>query len=46
MMLVFLHIGFVHKSPIVSIHFLNEWGDQKLVPYKPQNLSRERMLET
>ena len=41
----YFHTGFVHKSPIVSIHFLNEWGDQKVVPYKPQISSRERTLK-
>ena len=41
----YFDIGFVHKSPIVSIHFLNEWGDQKVVPYRPQISSRERTLK-
>ena len=33
-----IHIGYVseHKNPIVSIHFLNEWGDLQVVPYKAQ----------
>ena len=35
-----IHIGYVseHKNPIVSIHFLNEWGELQLVPYKAQTL--------
>ena len=33
-----IHIGYIseHKNPIVSIHFLNEWGDLQVVPYKAQ----------
>ena len=23
------------KSPVVNMHFLNEWGDKQVVPYKP-----------
>ena len=40
------HTGVVaeHKSPIVSFHFLNEWGDLQAVPFKPHALSREGML--
>ena len=34
----YTHIGFIseHKNPIVGIHFLNEWGDLQVVPYKAQ----------
>ena len=33
-----IHIGYIseHKNPIVSIHFLNEWGNLQVVPYKAQ----------
>lgn len=33
-----IHLGYIseHKNPIVSIHFLNEWGDLQVVPYKAQ----------
>jgi len=40
--------GFImeHKCPIVSLHFLNEWGDLQVVPYKaktPEGTTVQRL---
>ena len=32
--LVSTHAGFANKSPIVSVHFLNEQGGLHVAPYK------------
>ena len=40
--LVSTHAGFANKSPVVSIHFLNEQGGLQVAPYKA--LSEGRTL--
>lgn len=32
---MFKGLVFDKKSPIVNLHFLSEWGEQLITPYKP-----------